>query len=338
MFLRPSPQPVNILYTGDSHMKPKHLPKALALSLLPVSMILANSAWAATATARPDTGYKTNGKQINIPVLTNDAGNGNKKLWTLTASSSNATITVNTSKAVPTLDYTPNTGFTGEDKFDYSFTDAQGKTASAKVYVTVANKAPNAVQDAVVVSTGQSKDIDVITPNDNDAEDGKNLTITAVTTPENGGTAEIITLASGRMGIRYTAPAVHAGSRDSFRYTIQDSWSQTATAQVTITIPNGTPAAVNDVASVEVNNLIVIDVLGNDSDPDGDTLTITKVTSPSAGTIKIVDNKLEYRAGNKPTTNPIKVTYTIEDAFGGKTTATVSITVTPDDDNPSNNN
>ncbi|MGY2574025.1 tandem-95 repeat protein, partial [Vibrio sp. C8] len=77
------------------------------------------------------------------------------------------------------------------------------------------------------------------------------------------------------------------------------------------------------------------DLLENDSDPDGDTLTITSVnaTSGTHGSVELIDGKVVYT----PESNYNGVasfTYTISDGHGGTDTATVTVNVTPENDPP----
>ncbi|WP_178861817.1 cadherin-like domain-containing protein, partial [Thiomicrorhabdus cannonii] len=77
-----------------------------------------------------------------------------------------------------------------------------------------------------------------------------------------------------------------------------------------------------------------IDVLANDSDLDGDTITVQSVTQPAHGNVVIEgDGTVTYT----PVANyngPDSFTYTITDGQGGTDTATVSITVNPQNDPP----
>lgn len=102
--------------------------------------------------------------------------------------------------------------------------------------------------------------------------------------------------------------------------------SEKFTATVTILPVNDKPVAQND--SVQVNaesTSNVIDVLANDSDVDtGDLLTVSHVDYRGKGTLKIVNNKLEYSPA-KGFSGSETVTYTISDKQ--KATATASLIV-----------
>ena len=91
------------------------------------------------------------------------------------------------------------------------------------------------------------------------------------------------------------------------------------------------PVAVDDTATTLEDTGVVVDVLANDTDPDGDTLTITSTSSPD-GTATTDGTTVTYSPA--PDTNGTHtVTYTIHD--GALTaTATITITVTPVNDAP----
>ena len=79
---------------------------------------------------------------------------------------------------------------------------------------------------------------------------------------------------------------------DDFTYTIDDGngGTDTATVEVTVTCVNDDPVAVDDTATVnEDAGPNTIDVLANDTDADGDSVTITAVTQPANGTVVITN-------------------------------------------------
>ncbi|MEO1671323.1 MAG: Ig-like domain-containing protein [Cyanobacteria bacterium J06631_2] len=91
-------------------------------------------------------------------------------------------------------------------------------------------------------------------------------------------------------------------------------------------IPNTAPVANDDTATVSIYNSVTIDVLANDTDPEGDATTITSVDSISGGDAVIEDNKIIYTAGSMP--DEFFLTYTVQDAYGKTDSGTVTITVT----------
>jgi VCBS repeat-containing protein len=88
------------------------------------------------------------------------------------------------------------------------------------------------------------------------------------------------------------------------------------------------PIAVNDSQQVLMNTPRRLPVLANDSDPDGDPLTITAVGTPANGSAQIIENGQALRyTPNAGYQGPDSFTYTISDGRGGTATATVTLTV-----------
>ncbi|MEO1505989.1 MAG: Ig-like domain-containing protein, partial [Pseudomonadota bacterium] len=83
-------------------------------------------------------------------------------------------------------------------------------------------------------------------------------------------------------------------------YTVDDDEGATsAQAAVTLTVgtPNDPPVALNDSASTDPDQAVTIDVLANDSDPDGtlDPNTVTVVSAPTNGTFNVnADGSITY--------------------------------------------
>ena len=106
--------------------------------------------------------------------------------------------------------------------------------------------------------------------------DGDTLTITVKT----NGTKGTVAITGAGTGLTYK-PGANKSGDDSFTYTISDGHGGTATATVSVTITpvNDAPNAVNDgaptVISIPAGGPVSIPVLANDTDPDGDVLTIT---------------------------------------------------------------
>jgi serine/threonine protein phosphatase PrpC len=73
---------------------------------------------------------------------------------------------------------------------------------------------------------------------------------------------------------------------------------------------------------------LVIDVLAADSDPEGDTLTVTTVGSTMSGTVTInADGTITYAPSGFGMGGVSTFTYTISDGHGGTSTGTISVTV-----------
>ncbi len=90
---------------------------------------------------------------------------------------------------------------------------------------------------------------------------------------------------------------------------------------------NVPPQAENDTATATINQSVTINVLANDSDPEGDPLTVISVTTPPNGSAVINgDGTVTYT----PDANYVGTdafAYTISDGIGGTDKATISVTV-----------
>lgn len=98
---------------------------------------------------------------------------------------------------------------------------------------------------------------------------------------------------------------------------------------VTTNVPNSPPNAVNDTAAVNALASVDIQVRLNDSDPNGNSLTVTAVSAVSGGGSAQIMGGGAYVRYTAPATGGTKTfTYTISDGAGGTDTATVTVTVT----------
>lgn len=185
------------------------------------------------------------------------------------------------------------------------------------------NRPPLAVNDSATVNQGGSVTISVLS-NDSDP-DGNNVTISSV-----GAAAHGVATKSGS-SILYTPTATYTGT-DSFNYTINDGFNGTATATVTVTVKpvtsvNHAPTAVYDIVSVpslRTNNIVAISPLKNDSDVDGNTLTVVSFTKPTRGSVTQSGNVLTFTATSS---GQDSFYYTISDGFGGTATAPIWLTI-----------
>jgi len=177
------------------------------------------------------------------------------------------------------------------------------------------------------------------------AQDANNNTVTSFT-----GTVDITSTGTLSAGSGTTA-AFTNGVLASHSLTISNTGSFTITATRTGGTEAGSsnsfsvtadapPTAVNDSASVnEDSGANTLNVLANDTDPDGGTKSIASVTQPANGTVAITNSgaDLTYTpnanyCNNPPGTTPDTFTYTLTP---GGSSATVSVSVTCINDVPS---
>ncbi|MCB0032735.1 MAG: tandem-95 repeat protein, partial [Anaerolineales bacterium] len=224
--------------------------------------------------------------------------------------------------------YTPTANFNGNDSFSYLITDGAGGSSTSVVTITVnpINDAPNALDDETLTAEDTPITIDVLA-NDSDV-DGDILTITAVGSTTNG------SLLNNGNSVTFT-PALNFYGTVVFTYTVSDGLNLYSTAQVTVTISSGNdnPIGVADQATMAEDTTAVINVLANDSDIDGDILSITSITAPAHGVAVISDSMVIYT----PTANYYgadSFVYTVSDGNGGGDSAVVDITITPVNDTP----
>ena len=156
--------------------------------------------------------------------------------------------------------------------------------------------------------------------NDTDP-DGDTLTVSGKT----NGTHGTVTCTS--TACTYTPTGGYTGD-DSYTYTVADGKGGTATGTVSVTVTNRAPNAVDDTATVGTGGTVGISVLGNDTDPDGHTLSVTTPAPTAAkGTVTCSSTSCSYTAhlGESGTDT---FTYAVSDGHGGTDTATVTVTIT----------
>lgn len=187
----------------------------------------------------------------------------------------------------------------------------------------VVNRPPVAVNDTTGVAASTAINVMVLA-NDTDPDDDQ-LSVATVTSVSGGGTAAV---QSGGDYVRFTAPST-AGIK-TFSYTVQDGAGGTdsATVSVTVTAVNRSPVANPDEIEVVKGTTNTIQVRSNDSDPDGDPLTIVSVTQPSGSMGSVAVSGGTYLVYNAPTrVGATSFNYTVSDGRGGTATATVSVQV-----------
>ncbi|MCO8055181.1 Ig-like domain-containing protein, partial [Acinetobacter towneri] len=183
--------------------------------------------------------------------------------------------------------------------------------------------------------------------NDSDA-DGNPLTITAINgVPLTPGSAQQINTPNGVVNIDAQGnitftPNTGFTGQESFSYSISDGQGGSATATGTINVsaaPNTPPVASDDTYNTAFNTPVALNPLANDSDADGNPLTITAIngvplTPGSAQQINTPNGVVNIDAQGNITFTPNtgftgqeSFSYSISDGQGGSATATGTINV-----------
>ncbi|MEA1880188.1 MAG: Ig-like domain-containing protein [Campylobacterota bacterium] len=183
-------------------------------------------------------------------------------------------------------------------------------TSSDYTYTNIVLKA---VADKSTIKEDTSIDINV-TKNDTNTS----ASIDSVTQPKNG---KVVINPNGT--VKYTPNANFVGV-DTFTYT---AGGLKATVTVTVTSVNDAPVGINDTKQTKAGTPLVIpasELLKNDGDADGDTLTIISVGNPTNGKVQLVGTTVTFTP-NANAVGPETFEYTISDGKGG--TDTVKVTV-----------
>ncbi|MDR3651387.1 MAG: Ig-like domain-containing protein, partial [Paludibacter sp.] len=274
---------------------------------------------------------------VTISVLANDTFKGTNHALTGVTQPANGSVVINPDG---TVTYKPNLNFNGTDTFTYTVTvtnpDGTKTTETATVTVNV-----TPVNDPPV-----GNDVHITTPEDTPFSgkitatdvDGDILTYKKGTDPTNG------TVVVNPDGTYIYTPNLNYNGNDIFTVTVDDGNGGviTITVYVTVTPVNDAPVAIDDVYTTLEDKSLSGNTLTNDTDADGDKLTLinftvngvtnlagTNANLPNVGNIEInSDGTFIFTpAANYYGTVPT-ITYTVSD--GSLTdTANVLITVLP---------
>jgi len=272
--------------------------------------------------ANNDSAATDSGKSVIIPVLANDSDPDGDALKVASATQGGGgTVVVNVDN---TLTYTAAATFSGTDSFSYSASDGRGGSDTAVVTVTVAaaNTPPVAVNDSAATQSGKPVIIPVLA-NDTDP-DGDALKVASAT--QGGGGTVVVNVDNT---LTYTAAATFSGT-DSFSYSASDGrgGSDTAVVTVSVTAVNYPPTAGKDSASTHAGTPVSIAILANDSDANGDILTVTSTGAAKYGTVTVNPDKTVTYTPVAWYVGTDSFTYAIADGKGGTASATVTLTMT----------
>jgi len=227
------------------------------------------------------------------------------------------------SGTAPSLTYTPAAGYSGADSFTYKVNDGALDSDAATVAITVTpapppNRAPSAT--ALNAFTQQDTPVDVTLSGSD--PDGDDLTYAVATAPAHG-------VLSGTVpNLTYT-PATGYSGPDSFTYTVNDADLTSPAARVSITVmpappPNHAPVANDLTESTDQDSAVSVALSG--TDPDGDPITYSVLTSPAHGSLSGTAPALTYTP-DAGFSGSDAFTYRVNDGSLNSAAATVHIQV-----------
>ncbi|EGQ7836376.1 tandem-95 repeat protein [Vibrio parahaemolyticus] len=227
-----------------------------------------------------------------------------------------------------TWTFTPQIDDDTEVSFTFDIIDDEDLvvSGSANLDILPINDAPNAENDVITTGEDTAVTIDVLV-NDSDVE-GDVLSIQSASVPSEQGSVDIV---DGKLVF---TPAENFNGEATITYIVTDGdLTDEANVTVTVTPVNDSPVAVDDTVSTQEDTAVTIDVLPNDSDVDGDKLSIESASVPKEqGTVEVVNGKLVFTPAEN-FNGDAEITYTVTD---GELTdeAKVTVTVNPVNDAP----
>ncbi|HEY3414477.1 MAG TPA: Ig-like domain-containing protein [Armatimonadota bacterium] len=233
-----------------------------------------------------------------------------------------------------TVHYTPLGDQVGVITFTVKASDGTLDSAPATVSVTLTNTAPVVT---VSLDNAAPRTADVLTATATPVDaDGDPVTLTYVW--KRNGT--VVKTTAGVSALTDTLDLGVSGNGDrgdtiTIEVTPNDGHTNGITASASATVVNSPPTAVADSFTVAEDTVATLHPTANDTDPDGDALTISAVGTPSHGVATVSADALSVIYAPAPDyTGSDAFTYTIDDGHGGNATATVTISVTPVNEPP----
>ncbi|QIZ76862.1 FG-GAP-like repeat-containing protein [Ferrimonas lipolytica] len=189
------------------------------------------------------------------------------------------------------------------------------------------NHNPDAVDDALSLLRGQSTVINVLA-NDSDV-DGDSLSVGSVEAIY----GEVSITADNR--VLYQSDSEFVGE-DTITYSVLDSHGGRAMAQVIVSmVVNSPPEVVDDALTVTEGIAVSIDVLANDSDADGDSLTIVSAVADS-GEVSIEDTAMLHFTPEQGFVGLVIISYQVSDGIDTESgQALVTVVAAQGDDSSS---
>lgn len=229
--------------------------------------------------------------------------------------------------------YAPNANFNGTDSFDFVANDGflDSNIATMTLNVNQVPDVPVAVDDTVNVQMDLMANINVIA-NDTDGDNPyqpQTLTLTGISTPANG-TASIV-----GNEIQYTPNTLYLGP-DSIEYVIEDqdgNLSNTGIVSITVSTTNQYPVA--DSGSFILTEDVPLTQTLSGSDPDLTPVTFVLDTDVTNGTLTLSSTGEFMYTPDANYNGTDSFTFHVTDGiFDSTPIQTVTLTITPQNDNP----
>ena len=263
----------------------------------------------------------TAGNPTDITLKATDPG-GSALTYSIVSGPKSGTIT-GLNKDTGRLVYTPNDGFTGQDRFTFKASDGTVDSNTAPVTVTVSQvvSPPVAESQSVTATAGNPTDITLKATDPG----GSALTYSIVSGPKSG-TITGLNKDTGRLV--YTPNDGFTG-QDRFTFKASDGTVDSNTAPVTVTVSQVVSPPVAESQSVTATAGNPTDITLKATDPGGSALTYSIVSGPKSGTITGLNKdtgRLVYTP-NDGFTGQDRFTFKASDGTVDSNTAPVTVTV-----------
>ena len=289
-------------------------------------------------TASPTTVATPENESVEIDVsnLIDDPDGDSLNAMLGSVTPTNGTVTLSGT----TFTYTPSVAGPASDSFTYKANDGTVDSEEATISVTIEEFNDPPVVEGPVTADFSEDDPDAPVDLLAGASDPENdtLSVTDVSLVSGDDSGIVIDEANNELDVTpgaYNSLAAGESETIIYSYNVDDGGGNSVSQSATVTIngANDAPTAVSDTASTVKNTAVVIDVLGNDTDPDiNDSLTVVD-TSSSNAVIITEDGRTKIRyTPATDFTGTDSFTYTISD---GAETSQATVEVTVNDFQPS---